>query len=142
VDNEEQVRYPDVPSYLEYVHNRQVLSIFALLNAVLFGFRWCAYETSPNFYCHFLYLKYLCSQLLVHTCKLSEVHYVYISRINSWNHLSICYTLRWFIFDLWTDPRKMTFPWRCKHLGTILPDSWCRNLYTIMLNSPSLFLYS
>ncbi|KAI5400564.1 ubiquitin carboxyl-terminal hydrolase 13, variant 3, partial [Lathyrus oleraceus] len=25
VDNEQQVRYPDVPSYLEYVHNRQVV---------------------------------------------------------------------------------------------------------------------
>jgi len=25
-DNEEHIRYPDVPSYLEYVHNRQVFS--------------------------------------------------------------------------------------------------------------------
>jgi len=26
--NVEHVRYPDVPSYLEYVHNRQVLFLF------------------------------------------------------------------------------------------------------------------
>ncbi|AES71609.2 putative ubiquitinyl hydrolase 1 [Medicago truncatula] len=30
VDNEEQVRYPDVPSYLEYVHNRQVVHFRSL----------------------------------------------------------------------------------------------------------------
>ncbi|GAU44158.1 hypothetical protein TSUD_399800 [Trifolium subterraneum] len=30
VDNEEQVRYPDVPSYLEYVHNRQVVQFRSL----------------------------------------------------------------------------------------------------------------
>jgi len=33
MDIEENVRYPDVPSYLEYVHNRQVL--------LLFGFTEC-----------------------------------------------------------------------------------------------------
>jgi ubiquitin carboxyl-terminal hydrolase 7 len=27
IDNEEHIRYPDVPSYLEYVHNRQVFSL-------------------------------------------------------------------------------------------------------------------
>jgi ubiquitin carboxyl-terminal hydrolase 7 len=26
MDNEKHIRYPDVPSYLEYVHNRQVFS--------------------------------------------------------------------------------------------------------------------
>ncbi|KAI5393496.1 ubiquitin carboxyl-terminal hydrolase 13 [Lathyrus oleraceus] len=30
VDNEQQVRYPDVPSYLEYVHNRQVVHFRSL----------------------------------------------------------------------------------------------------------------
>lgn len=34
MDSEEHVRYPDVPSYLEYVHNRQVRSLLLLLNAV------------------------------------------------------------------------------------------------------------
>lgn len=28
IDNEEHIRYPDVPSYLEYVHNRQVFSFW------------------------------------------------------------------------------------------------------------------
>jgi len=35
MDSEENARYPDVPSYLEYVHNRQVL--------LLFGFTECKF---------------------------------------------------------------------------------------------------
>lgn len=35
IDSDEQVRYPDVPSYLEYVHNRQVYSM-ALINVAIY----------------------------------------------------------------------------------------------------------
>lgn len=36
MDSEEHVRYPDVPSYLEYVHNRQVISSWGSTKEICF----------------------------------------------------------------------------------------------------------
>ena len=43
-DNEEHIRYPDVPSYLEYVHNRQVFSFWGLIKGNLFRLMWSKNE--------------------------------------------------------------------------------------------------
>jgi len=38
MDSGENVRYPDVPSYLEYVHNRQVHSFFGYFIQICLAF--------------------------------------------------------------------------------------------------------
>lgn len=78
VDGEEHFRYPDVPSYLEYVHNRQVLLYFSLLNAaVCLILDYVEMKSSRTSILSYLYLKY--HNLLLYTMGTGIYIYVCIN---------------------------------------------------------------